>query len=73
MVRLACAAILEDERRWAQQRVFSEESADRGFEGARYRPAMPPERRRALERRAGQIVQDIAERHGLALPGGKKE
>ena len=73
MVRLTCAVVLEDEGRWAQQRVFSEESAAEGFKGARDRPAPTPERRRALERRAGQIVREIAERHGLELPGVEKE
>lgn len=65
MVRLTCAAILEEEGRWATQRVVSEDSAALGFLEPGARPPMPEGRRRALERRADEIVSEIAERHGL--------
>lgn len=65
MVRLTCASIMEEEGRWATQRVFSEESAALGFAGPAPRAPMTDGRRRALERRAGEIVAEIAERHGL--------
>lgn len=65
MVRLACASIMEEEGRWATQRVFSEESAALGFAGPAPAAPMTEDRRRALERRADEIVAEIAERHGL--------
>jgi putative transposase len=57
MVRLSAASILSEEGRWATQRVFSEESAALGFRD--------PGPREALERRAAQIVSEIAESYGL--------
>jgi putative transposase len=65
MVRLTCASILEEEGRWATQRTFSEESAALGFAEPAPAEPMADGRRRALERRAEQIVSEIVERHGL--------
>ena len=65
MVRPACASILEEEGRWATQRVFSEESAALGFAEPAPRPPLTEGRRRALERRAEEIVNEIVERRGL--------
>lgn len=65
MLRLTCASIMECEGGWATQRVFSEESAAEGFREPAGRPEMTEGRRRALERRADQIVDEIAERYGL--------
>ena len=65
MMRLTCACVLGEEGRWAQQRMFSEESAAEGFAGPADRPAVTPERRRQLERRAEQIVAEVVERYGL--------
>lgn len=65
MLRLTCAVLLGEEGRWATQRTFSEESAAKGFEEPAERPPAPAGRRRALERRAQQIVDEIVERHGL--------
>lgn len=68
MVRLTCASVMEEEGRQTQ-RVFSEESAALGFrdpgDQSRGRVPAPAGRRRALGRRADQIVEEIAERHGL--------
>lgn len=65
MVRPACASTLEEEGRWATQRTFSEESAALGFAEPAPRSPLTEGRRRALERRAEQIVSEIVERHGL--------
>lgn len=65
MVRLTCASIMEEEGRWATQRAFGEESAALGFREAPPRPPMTDGRRRALGRRAEEIVTEIVERHGL--------
>ena len=65
MVRPACASILEEEGRWATQRTFSEESAALGFAEPAPRPPLTEGRRRALERRTGEIVDEIVERRGL--------
>ena len=56
MLRLTCASLMETEGQWSQQRVFSE-PADR--------PAPTEGRRRALGRRAREIVDEIVERRGL--------
>lgn len=64
MLRLACSSALELEGSWATQRTFSEESAARGFAQPAPRPPMSEARRRALGRRAEQIVSEIAERFG---------
>ena len=65
MLRLTCAVLLGEEGRWATQRTFSEESAAKGFARPEERPPLAAERRRALERRAQQIVEEIVERRGL--------
>ncbi len=65
MLRLTCASLMETEGQWSQQRVFSEASAAEGFAGPADRPAPTEGRRRALGRRAGEIVDEIVERHGL--------
>ena len=65
MLRLTCASLMEAEGQWSQQRVFSEASAAEGFAGPADRPAPTEGRRRALGRRAGEIVDEIVERHGL--------
>ena len=65
MVRLSVASILSEEGRWATQRVFSEESAALGFRDPGPREAPSRGRREALERRAAQIVSEIAESCGL--------
>ena len=65
MVRLTCAAMAEEEGRWATRRVFGEESAALGFPDPEPRPPMSDSRRRALERRADEIVCEIVERRGL--------
>ena len=65
MLRLTCASLMETEGQWSQQRVFSEASAAEGFAGPADRPAPTEGRRRALGRRAGEIVDEIVERRGL--------
>jgi transposase-like protein len=64
MLRLACSTLLELEGSWATHRTFSESLAAKGFEGPATRPPMSEGRRRALGRRAEQIVSEIAERYG---------
>ena len=49
----------------SQQRVFSEASAAEGFAEPADRPAPTEGRRRALGRRAREIVDEIVERRGL--------
>lgn len=65
MLRLTCASLMETEGQWSQQRVFSEASAAEGFAGPADRPAPTEGRRRALGRRAGEIVDEIVEKRGL--------
>lgn len=65
MLRLTCASLMETEGQWSQQRVFSEASAAEGFAGPADRPAPTEGRRRALGRRAREIVDEIVEKHGL--------
>lgn len=65
MLRLTCASLMETEGQWSQQRVFSEASAAEGFAGPADRPAPTEGRRRALGRRAREIVDEIVERRGL--------
>lgn len=65
MLRLTCASLMETEGQWSQQRVFSEASAAEGFAEPADRPASTEGRRRALGRRAGEIVDEIVERRGL--------
>ena len=65
MLRRTCASLMETEGQWSQQRVFSEASAAEGFAGPADRPAPTEGRRRALGRRAGEIVDEIVERRGL--------
>lgn len=54
-----------DANKWSQQRVFSEASAAEGFAEPADRPAPTEGRRRALGRRAREIVDEIVEKHGL--------
>ena len=56
---------METEGPWSQQRVFSEASAAEGFAEPADRPAPTEGRRRALGRRAREIVDEIVERRGL--------
>ena len=65
MLRLTCASLMETEGQWSQQRVFSEASAAEGFAEPADRPAPTEGRRRALGRRAREIVDEIVERRGL--------
>lgn len=65
MLRLTCASLMKTEGQWSQQRVFSEASAAEGFAEPADRPAPTEGRRRALGRRAGEIVDEIVERRGL--------
>ena len=65
MLRLTCASLMETEGQWSQQRVFSEASAAEGFAEPADRPAPTEGRRRALGRRAREIVDEIVEKHGL--------
>ena len=65
MLRLTCASLMETEGQWCQQRVFSEASAAEGFDEPAGRQAPTEERRRALGRRAKEIVDEIVEKHGL--------
>lgn len=65
MLRLTCASLMETEGQWSQQRVFSEASAAGGFAEPADRPAPTEGRRRALGRRAREIVDEIVEKHGL--------
>ena len=65
MLRLTCASLMETEGQWSQQRVFSEASAAEGFAEPAGRPAPTEGRRRALGRRAREIVDEIVERRGL--------
>lgn len=65
MLRLTCASLMETEGQWSQQRVFSEASAAEGFAEPAGRPAPTEGKRRALGRRAREIVDEIAGRHGL--------
>ncbi len=65
MLRLTCASLMETEGQWSQQRVFSEASAAGAFAEPADRPAPTEGRRRALGRRAREIVDEIVERHGL--------
>lgn len=65
MLRLTCASLMETEGQWSQQRVFSEASAAEGFAEPADRPAPTEGRRRALGRRAGEIVDEIVEKRGL--------
>ena len=62
---LTCASLMETEGQWSQQRVFSEASAAEGFAEPADRPAPTEGRRRALGRRAREIVDEIVERRGL--------
>ena len=65
MLRLTCASLMETEGQWSQQRVFSEASAAEGFAEPADRPAPTEGRRRALGRRAREIVDEIVEKRGL--------
>ena len=65
MLRLTCASLMETEGQWSQQRVFSEASAAGGFAEPAGRPAPTEGRRRALGRRAREIVDEIVEKRGL--------
>ena len=56
---------METEGQWSQQRVFSEASAAEGFAEPADRPVPTEGRRRALGRRAREIVDEIVERRGL--------
>ena len=65
MLRLTCASLMETEGQWSQQRVFSEASAAEGFAEPADRPVPTEGRRRALGRRAREIVDEIVEKRGL--------
>ncbi|MEF2581796.1 MAG: IS256 family transposase, partial [Collinsella aerofaciens] len=65
MLRLTCASLMETEGQWSQQRVFSEASAAEGFAAPADRPAPTEGRRRALGRRAREIVDELVEKRGL--------
>lgn len=65
MLRLTCASLMETEGQWSQQRVFSEASAAEGFAEPADRPAPTEGRRRALGRRAREIVDEIVEKRSL--------
>ncbi len=56
MLRLTCASLMETEGQW---------SAAEGFAEPADRPAPTEGRRRALGRRAREIVDEIVERRGL--------
>ena len=61
--RRICRFLLDGTQ--SQQRVFSEASAAEGFAEPAGRPAPTEGRRRALGRRAREIVDEIVEKHGL--------
>lgn len=65
LVKNRLTLTMETEGQWSQQRVFSEASAAEGFAEPADRPAPTEGRRRALGRRAREIVDEIVEKRGL--------
>lgn len=62
---IGCFYSSANKGQWSQQRVFSEASAAEGFAEPADRPAPTEGRRRALGRRAREIVDEIVEKRGL--------